>query len=912
MLIETVEIIFYAIVGLYVITTFSIYMIIYLEKKSRDNESEETIKEIEYIREIKIIESDLRGIGYDDDDDEIVIQDGMDRSEIIRTCKILGLNEEDYLINNGSDLIDFIDNMKIRRIRVLYSRRKYEEVSKLLKLRIRINPDELESRVLLIKTRYSKKEYGECIKECEKLLILEESNIDGHRYLARCLRIYGDLEESIKHYDIIIKNNPGDLEATIAKIRQCINLEKYEEGLEICADILTRYPENRRVLIYNARIFGRTRQYENAIEIWNMILEIDNDIEALLGLGRTYYSLGDDYKAEEYLVRALTINPGDSRVKRSLGNTYTRAGKFEDALELINQECLFNPEEISLWERKIIITLRIDGRSSIEEILEEIIRANGGTLEGYKIATILSTEFGYTDMENRMKKNLDKNVDPLFLVNMAREYKKRDNLTKYWQILKEAEWLGAIDEEEFNNEMGVLYEILNKLDINEVEIKDSIGNSDVYISEFVIKKIYEISLNKPVNKEWSGNSSVAMVSSSLGKGGAERQVYYCLKQLVKGKEWRKVSLLCNKFDTTGGKFGTYEEDVVKLGIELEEMTEYIRQEDEAPIDTDYNDVIEFLPERMLKVIRPLHFNFKKLEPTIVHSWQDGMNIDATIAALIAGVPRIVLFARSMRPDKKTALHIRGRRYMRNGYKTILKCKNVILAHNSYRGSESYCEWLEIKDNQFPVIHNGVDFDLIKKQTNREEIEALMDYHGIEEGEEIIGSVFRIVEEKRPWLWIDVAIEVLSQRSRCHFIIVGGGMLLDTIRKYIEERGFEDRIHAVGQTDYVHSWLEKMDLFLLTSKVEGLPNVIIEAQGSGIPVISTDAGGSKETIIDGVTGKIVKEENIADISNLIIETIDDKKWINRAKLESKKNAYNKFSVENMYDKMLEIYEITRIK
>ena len=68
----------------------------------------------------------------------------------------------------------------------------------------------------------------------------------------------------------------------------------------------------------------------------------------------------------------------------------------------------------------------------------------------------------------------------------------------------------------------------------------------------------------------------------------------------------------------------------------------------------------------------------------------------------------------------------------------------------------------------------------------------------------------------------------------HFLIVGradAGCDEDEI----SDRGLSGRIHLVGQRDDV-SWLKRMQLFLLTSRVEGLPNVLIEAQGFGVPVV----------------------------------------------------------------------------
>ena len=71
-------------------------------------------------------------------------------------------------------------------------------------------------------------------------------------------------------------------------------------------------------------------------------------------------------------------------------------------------------------------------------------------------------------------------------------------------------------------------------------------------------------------------------------------------------------------------------------------------------------------------IRRLYFAFREIKPDIVHAWQDQTNINVTIAAKMAGVPAIVLFARSLRPDGKTMMHIRTRKYLKQAYRSILE------------------------------------------------------------------------------------------------------------------------------------------------------------------------------------------------------------------------------------------------
>ena len=96
--------------------------------------------------------------------------------------------------------------------------------------------------------------------------------------------------------------------------------------------------------------------------------------------------------------------------------------------------------------------------------------------------------------------------------------------------------------------------------------------------------------------------------------------------------------------------------------------------------------------------------------------------------------------------------------------------------------------------------------------------------GIDDDCIIVGGVFRLVREKRPLLWINSIMKVLKNNSKVHGIIVGGGPLEPEMLEHIKNIGAEDRIHLVGQSKFVKAWLDRFDMFLLTSSVEGLPNV----------------------------------------------------------------------------------------
>ena len=137
-------------------------------------------------------------------------------------------------------------------------------------------------------------------------------------------------------------------------------------------------------------------------------------------------------------------------------------------------------------------------------------------------------------------------------------------------------------------------------------------------------------------------------------------------------------------------------------------------------------------------------------------------------------------------------------------------------------------------------------------------------------------------------------------------MIGGGGMMEQISQYIKQKNLQNKIHLVGQTRYVKSWLDRFDIFLLTSSVEGLPNVLIEAQAFGVPVITTNAGGASDTIIDGETGYIVEGES-EFISQKIIQSISDKEWLTKAKIASMHYSRSNFSTDKMINNLIGIYD-----
>src|SRR5207247_3851883 len=98
-------------------------------------------------------------------------------------------------------------------------------------------------------------------------------------------------------------------------------------------------------------------------------------------------------------------------------------------------------------------------------------------------------------------------------------------------------------------------------------------------------------------------------------------------------------------------------------------------------------------------------------PQIVHTWLDDINIKGGVAALLAGVPKIVVGTRSLAPNNFALFQP----YMREGYRVLARSPNVCLLNNSEAGARDYERWIGIPKGSFKVVRNGFDFSAWERE-----------------------------------------------------------------------------------------------------------------------------------------------------------------------------------------------------
>lgn len=398
--------------------------------------------------------------------------------------------------------------------------------------------------------------------------------------------------------------------------------------------------------------------------------------------------------------------------------------------------------------------------------------------------------------------------------------------------------------------------------------------------------------------------SITLVIGSLGPGGSERQVVTTLLGLV-ARDYHDLSLLCTHFTDATERF--YEPLLYGSPVSISQVRENFSAADEmressSDVETlGLRTLYENLPGEICDITWYAR-EFLARNPKIVHTWLDYTNAKAAIAAAVVGVPRIVLSTRSLAPNNFGFFQP----YMREAYRALAVYPSVRFLNNSEAGARDYENWIGLPRGSFKVVRNGFDFSEFDRERNIAPARELKVQLGVPDRVLLVGTVLRFTEEKRPFLWIEIAARVAAMRSDVMFLMVGDGPLRMEARQRADACGFGGRILMPGYEKEVAVAIAALDVFLLTSRVEGLPNVLVEAQALGVPVVTTDCGGVSETLIPRVTGFTVASESVELLANTILDVLADDAWRDEARNVAQKFVRERFSLSQMISGTLDAY------
>lgn len=179
--------------------------------------------------------------------------------------------------------------------------------------------------------------------------------------------------------------------------------------------------------------------------------------------------------------------------------------------------------------------------------------------------------------------------------------------------------------------------------------------------------------------------------------------------------------------------------------------------------------------------------------------------------------------------------------------------------------------------------------------------------GLDESRHYIGIVATLRSWKGHLYLLEAFSRIVREREDWHLLIVGDGPMRDVIEPRIAELGLERKVTLAGQQDAPELWLRALDIFCLPSYAnEGVPQAVIQAMMTALPVITTPVGSISEAVHDGVSGLMVAVQDAEALRTALISLIDDPEKGLALGQAARSAAVSQFAESAMLDRMEKVF------
>jgi len=360
---------------------------------------------------------------------------------------------------------------------------------------------------------------------------------------------------------------------------------------------------------------------------------------------------------------------------------------------------------------------------------------------------------------------------------------------------------------------------------------------------------------------------VALVIGQLHAGGSERQVVELAPRLLGGRCAPFVYCLTQATEPFGPKLAA-------AGVPLRVL----------PRRRSYE------PRRVLRLARLL----REDRIDIVYSLSINTNLYALLALRLSPRRPLVTSNRALDPTCGRLTGGVNRFVFRHSDRVVV---------NSEAGRLFTSRFYRVPPDRIDVIPNGVDVNRFSSPADAAATRAAV---GLPMNAPVAGFIGRASAEKRLELFLEVARVVASRFPETHFLVVGDGPLLSEMKKRALETGIGHKTVFTGSRDDVPALLAAMDLLVLTSSQEGLPNAVLEAMAAGRPVVATDVGGCRELIVEGITGFLADPEGPQELTEKVLRVLSSPDRGRALGEAGRRRARSEFSVETMTRRFEELF------
>lgn len=286
---------------------------------------------------------------------------------------------------------------------------------------------------------------------------------------------------------------------------------------------------------------------------------------------------------------------------------------------------------------------------------------------------------------------------------------------------------------------------------------------------------------------------------------------------------------------------------------------------------------------------------KEYRPHVVQTHVLKANLMGSMAARMAGVPVVIGTEMTLKDTAPSRIaRARDRVIQPLASVALKKCDAFVVTSEFIRR-----EWQSARGpNRFEVVYPPFN---LEKHTRAVRVKKSKP-----SGISRIGFIGRLSDEKSVDKLLEAMKKVAEVRPEAQLFIVGTGPLEGRLKDYCRRLELEDRVQFVGYESNVFEALREFDLFVLSSRTEGCPIVILEAMAMGLPVVATDVGGNPELVEQGKTGILVPPNDSSEMASALIELLSDGKKASSMGKAGKKRAFSTFHPAKFSSSLEKLY------
>jgi glycosyltransferase involved in cell wall biosynthesis len=172
---------------------------------------------------------------------------------------------------------------------------------------------------------------------------------------------------------------------------------------------------------------------------------------------------------------------------------------------------------------------------------------------------------------------------------------------------------------------------------------------------------------------------------------------------------------------------------------------------------------------------------------------------------------------------------------------------------------------------------------------------------------LVGTVGRLTWKKAHGDFLEAARAVREVRDDVEFVIVGDGPLRQRAETQAAALGIAEHVHFLGEVGNARALLERFDVFVMSSVIEGMPNVLLEALAAERPVVVTRAGGMPEIVTHEHTGLLVPPADPGALAAGILRLLTSPEEARRFATAGRALVERQFSAAAMRARFIELYE-----